>query len=181
MAADYDTIGRNKAGHPKNYEGIVDATACQIADRDVTLIPGVRYDRGQEFGRRGTDGNDRQADEGVRYIPETRQIDSALDEPVGADNDDDETNREHQHLGCRLTVGEAPVPELTGELQLDLKALSPGRADDRQREYHAHGDEHEALQPRRSEEQTSELQSLMRISYAVFCLKKKTKTNKQHT
>src|SRR3546814_3108851 len=27
----------------------------------------------------------------------------------------------------------------------------------------------------RSEEQTSELQSLMRISYAVFCLKKKTK------
>src|SRR3546814_4384806 len=28
--------------------------------------------------------------------------------------------------------------------------------------------------PRRSEEHTSELQSLMRISYAVFCLKKKT-------
>src|SRR3546814_10889425 len=31
---------------------------------------------------------------------------------------------------------------------------------------------------RRSEEHTSELQSLMRISYAVFCLKKKTRTNK---
>src|SRR3546814_1923852 len=30
----------------------------------------------------------------------------------------------------------------------------------------------------RSEEHTSELQSLMRISYAVFCLKKKTKKNK---
>src|SRR3546814_6829485 len=29
----------------------------------------------------------------------------------------------------------------------------------------------------RSEEHTSELQSLMRISYAVFCLKKKTETN----
>src|SRR3546814_9998452 len=29
--------------------------------------------------------------------------------------------------------------------------------------------------PGRSEEHTSELQSLMRISYAVFCLKKKTK------
>src|SRR3546814_5700315 len=28
--------------------------------------------------------------------------------------------------------------------------------------------------PARSEEHTSELQSLMRISYAVFCLKKKT-------
>src|SRR3546814_5288409 len=32
--------------------------------------------------------------------------------------------------------------------------------------------------PNRSEEHTSELQSLMRISYAVFCLKKK-KTKKQ--
>src|SRR3546814_3598879 len=31
------------------------------------------------------------------------------------------------------------------------------------------------LQPLRSEEHTSELQSLMRISYAVFCLKKKNK------
>src|SRR3546814_7986014 len=30
----------------------------------------------------------------------------------------------------------------------------------------------------RSEEHTSELQSLMRISYAVFCLKKKKTTNK---
>src|SRR3546814_10081581 len=30
--------------------------------------------------------------------------------------------------------------------------------------------------PERSEEHTSELQSLMRISYAVFCLKKKIKT-----
>src|SRR3546814_10186570 len=34
----------------------------------------------------------------------------------------------------------------------------------------------------RSEEHTSELQSLMRISYAVFCLKKKkTRNNHQHT
>src|SRR3546814_10287487 len=37
---------------------------------------------------------------------------------------------------------------------------------------------------RRSEEHTSELQSLMRISYAVFCLKKKnmqTKHQRQHS
>src|SRR3546814_9108243 len=45
--------------------------------------------------------------------------------------------------------------------------------------WHAHGN--------RSEEHTSELQSLMRISYAVFCLKKKKKhkqtdyTNKSRT
>src|SRR3546814_2107878 len=46
---------------------------------------------------------------------------------------------------------------------------------------------HRRLQPR-SEEHTSELQSLMRISYAVFCLKKKkqqytfkyTKTTNKH-
>src|SRR3546814_3194774 len=41
-------------------------------------------------------------------------------------------------------------------------------------------------QPGRSEEHTSELQSLMRISYAVFCLKKKThrwtnKINRKNT
>src|SRR3546814_1399042 len=34
--------------------------------------------------------------------------------------------------------------------------------------------------PVRSEEHTSELQSLMRISYAVFCLKKKKKLTKIH-
>src|SRR3546814_15007481 len=33
----------------------------------------------------------------------------------------------------------------------------------------------------RSEEHTSELQSLMRISYAVFCLKKKTNTTHSYT
>src|SRR3546814_9012622 len=33
----------------------------------------------------------------------------------------------------------------------------------------------------RSEEHTSELQSLMRISYAVFCLKKKNKTHRNRS
>src|SRR3546814_2652308 len=37
-----------------------------------------------------------------------------------------------------------------------------------------------ASAPWRSEEHTSELQSLMRISYAVFCLKKKTLTLYTH-
>src|SRR3546814_3481842 len=37
-------------------------------------------------------------------------------------------------------------------------------------------DRRPVLHTGRSEEHTSELQSLMRISYAVFCLKKKTKT-----
>src|SRR3546814_9305313 len=38
--------------------------------------------------------------------------------------------------------------------------------------WHAEAD---LVQPQRSEEHTSELQSLMRSSYAVFCLKKKNK------
>src|SRR3546814_7462841 len=37
------------------------------------------------------------------------------------------------------------------------------------------------IQSARSEEQTSELQSLMRISYAVFCLTKKKKQSNPHT
>src|SRR3546814_1996404 len=51
---------------------------------------------------------------------------------------------------------------------------------------HSHGQGHETTfsqlvaatpgVPIRSEEHTSELQSLMRISYAVFCLKKKKQT-----
>src|SRR3546814_6905582 len=59
--------------------------------------------------------------------------------------------------------------------ELAAAALHPGRQQDRrigdresQHELHP---ESEA----RSEEHTSELQSLMRISYAVFCLKKKHK------
>src|SRR3546814_2604053 len=40
-------------------------------------------------------------------------------------------------------------------------------------------DNHADLPARRSEEHTSELQSLMRISYAVFCLKKKKNHKKR--
>src|SRR3546814_9801055 len=41
--------------------------------------------------------------------------------------------------------------------------------------------EAQPLREQRSEEQTSELQSLMRISYAVFCLKKKNTKQKTKT
>src|SRR3546814_5416348 len=46
-----------------------------------------------------------------------------------------------------------------------------------------HGNNPEKAKPKakRSEEHTSELQSLMRISYAVFCLKKKKPTQISHT
>src|SRR3546814_8178533 len=42
------------------------------------------------------------------------------------------------------------------------------------------GPENTGLVQLRSEEHTSELKSLMRISYAVFCLKQKKSNHKQH-
>src|SRR3546814_4252547 len=65
-----------------------------------------------------------------------------------------------------VPVGEAPAPFDAGE------AASPLAVADRL---------HRADQGLRSEEHTSELQSLMRISYAVFCLKKKNKKRNKHT
>src|SRR3546814_8686042 len=62
-----------------------------------------------------------------------------------------------------------------------------GRRDDRRtaRRLRAQLRDHEQGSPCgaavRSEEHTSELQSLMRISYAVFCLKKKKKKHKNTT
>src|SRR3546814_4821393 len=43
-----------------------------------------------------------------------------------------------------------------------------------------HGEPEAQARAIRSEEHTSELQSLMRISYAVFCLKKKIQTTSRH-
>src|SRR3546814_10656447 len=56
----------------------------------------------------------------------------------------------------------------------ELLPNGPGAPGDAETQRYRNGDDYENG---RSEENTSELQSLMRISYAVFCLKKK---NKQH-
>src|SRR3546814_4352570 len=60
------------------------------------------------------------------------------------------------------------VPRLRAHHQRVLPGAGPGRPGTRAREN---------ARVERSEEHTSELQSLMRISYAVFCLKKKKKKN----
>src|SRR3546814_2605849 len=59
-------------------------------------------------------------------------------------------------------------------IDLEERAFGPGIFLDRIEECRALGLD-------RSEEHTSELQSLMRISYAVFCLKKKKTTHKKLT
>src|SRR3546814_6209829 len=78
---------------------------------------------------------------------------------------------EHGRIGHVGPFLRAPFPDRPADIQ-------PGKVGDLER---PHG-EAEFLQrlvdfkrqrPLRSEEHTSELQSLMRISYAVFCLKKK--------
>src|SRR3546814_12562466 len=52
--------------------------------------------------------------------------------------------------------------------------VSPRAGRDRDAQWEALlGRHRDAVDPHRSEEHTSELQSLMRISYAVFCLQKK--------
>src|SRR3546814_8237770 len=80
----------------------------------------------------------------------------------------------HQRLGeCRLVafvVAEAAVAEHVDHDVL-VERLTELRGDAR--------DMGHRLRVVRSEEHTSELQSLMRISYAVFCLKKKK--NRTHT
>src|SRR3546814_4105717 len=59
---------------------------------------------------------------------------------------------------------------------VDSRLTEEGRAIRRRRECLACGRRYTTFERQeRSEEHTSELQSLMRISYAVFCLKKKNK------
>src|SRR3546814_10640168 len=74
---------------------------------------------------------------------------------------------DHAFIGKRLEI-DHPVPELLTEKQ------------DRNRLHLARLDQCQRFEGFRSEEHTSELQSLMRYSYAVYCLQKK-KTINNHT
>src|SRR3546814_5831252 len=73
--------------------------------------------------------------------------------------------------GSRSCHGEMLIDRLSDESQ-SRAASSACRVTDSDRS---------AIIPVRSEEHTSELQSLMRISYAVFCLKKKKHTKNENT
>src|SRR3546814_10546714 len=102
-------------------------------------------------------------------------------------------------LACRVSAGPGPLKIIAAEPPGDVHGFAdrieardafghhclrrqPGGRDAANGDlclgeaFGAIGVESPARQPRRSEEHTSELQSLMRISYAVFCLKKKNKT-----
>src|SRR3546814_8726343 len=71
----------------------------------------------------------------------------------------------------------APDVAVVDAAEIGLQRAAAGRQHDRRGQIGKTG--HEMLRRLRSEEHTSELQSLMRISYAVFCLKKKKKQDKR--
>src|SRR3546814_3225578 len=82
-------------------------------------------------------------------------------------------------MGFAEHAGQRPAPDveaiedhMVGLLELDGVRAAP---QDRPRRAHrtVPAERHRVARRARSEEHTSELQSLMRISYAVFCLKKK--------
>src|SRR3546814_6849474 len=83
--------------------------------------------------------------------------------------------------GGRRTGFRTTDDEHVGVAGLDHARTQPDRVRaGRARRHHRQIRTGDAHIDRRSEEHTSELQSLMRISYAVFCLKKK-KTKRKRT
>src|SRR3546814_7114268 len=85
----------------------------------------------------------------------------AKDAAVGEEHGDQRRADEQRAIGFQH--GEVADPGTTeAQGDKDQRPQTAGRCEDR------------------SEEHTSELQSLMRNSYAVFCLKKKTTNNKNH-
>src|SRR3546814_6167562 len=96
-----------------------------------------------------------------RRCPRTRDV--AASRCRGAADRRDTNRPEHCRTGCRSGAATA-VRKLPRLAQRGRRRRSPP----------ARGE-------RRSEEHTSELQSLMRTSYAVFCFKKKTKNNEKTT
>src|SRR3546814_2235950 len=76
---------------------------------------------------------------------------------------------------CNLDATLGTARETAGDL--DALATQCGVRRDRLEAFFELFAHHEKVVTLRSEEHTSELQSLMRISYAVFCLKKKKKTS----
>src|SRR3546814_9775477 len=80
--------------------------------------------------------------------------------------------REHENARIEPAIGQAqhahPQPDQR-QVKNDQHQIADPHAGD------------EPPEQCRSEEHPSELQSLMRISYAVFCLKKKTTTHREKT
>src|SRR3546814_7647919 len=119
-----------------------------------------------EFGhRQGVDvGAD--ADRAVR-LPGADRRNDARAADAGRDLVDAEAFEQVEDEANRVLFVEAEFGML-----MDMPAPG-GHVGFKRFEVNGHGDGPPGAAAKRSEEHTSELQSLMRISYAVFCLKKK--------
>src|SRR3546814_7518505 len=88
--------------------------------------------------------------------------------------------KELAHHELRIEAGKEPLQQVhrhfPGNLQQRRDERKSGRRHAALRRILGVEVPRRRQQRKRSEEHTSELQSLMRISYAVFCLKKKTHT-----
>src|SRR3546814_2179288 len=97
-------------------------------------------------------------------------------------------HRDLQGRGVALHLGDQrPARHMTGDLEVDPadlvdgKARQQGVAELRAQRIADQSLYHGVVRKLRSEEHTSELQSLMRISYAVFCLKKQKRKQNTNT
>src|SRR3546814_10282305 len=93
----------------------------------------------------------------------------------------------HSRRNRLMVSKQVEEPEAAGERERqrahdERSLIEPTEGHEQQHEDDRQRGGYDDFQPLgcRSEEHTSELQSLMRISYAVFCLKKKNKTKPQH-
>src|SRR3546814_4991788 len=89
--------------------------------------------------------------------------------PESPEHRPDPPRRLARGISGRAPARSGETPECGAQLDRMVRASRP-LSQDGPDAVHLHAAD---PQPARSEEHTSELQSLMRISYAVFCLKKK--------
>src|SRR3546814_1060271 len=98
------------------------------------------------------------------------------DRIIARDKKIDEIEMEVDKLSVRVIALRAPMAD---DLREVIAALKIAGVVERIGDYAKNIARRIGKIEERSEEHTSELQSLMRISYAVFCLKKKNKKGKQ--
>src|SRR3546814_9191318 len=130
--------------------------SSDLCSSDLPVLPQLRqFDRRRQFGERGA-------------AALLARLDDLRLDPLAFDALDDRAFGDHRLEPRDAQFGrlfDDPVePRLLHRSETEPEV---GHAFDRAR-----------LAFDRSEEHTSELQSLMRISYAVFCLKKKNTTKK---
>src|SRR3546814_5717576 len=114
------------------------------------------------------------------FSPWTYNVDrvaAALLERHGWSRPDAQAFPTGRELAERYLDPLAATPEIAPRLRLGTRVVGIARTG--LGKVRTRGREGAAFEIR-SEEHTSELQSLMRTSYAVFCLKKKKKTDSKH-